>query len=217
MFPWATLAFPQKLMLFRDTLYGLEKFHAAGYMHRDISEKNLLIVATSPVPTAAICDFGKATNKKTSSNSYIAPPYALAPEVPGNKNGAAPAGGGQGIDSSGRYDRRIDIWSLAYMWYRCLDPGTPMKRVDQAQHSKMMQFLRALAAEKGPEEHLASLMQQMLAWNPLKRPSAEDALNSKVMSCLKDTRKMEKSGEKRARVDTSNAKNDRVEAGIELE
>ena len=153
-----------------------------GYMHRDVTPKNLLILALTPIPTAKVCDFGMVTTETRSKDSFIGPPFSLAPEVPGNVNGTAPEGGGRGgLDGRGMYDRRIDVWSLAYARFRALKSSLPAVRVDRAVSREMKGFLEEWGAVSTHQGDLARLMIRMLAWDPYSRPSAEDALKSAVM------------------------------------
>ncbi|KAK0649985.1 kinase-like domain-containing protein [Cercophora newfieldiana] len=99
---WRSISEESRISLFHDTLVGLERIHAAGIMHRDISLKNLLIRSLDP-PTAAICDFGKATKQPQSFNTAIGPIETVAPEV-WTSTPRSP------------YRRTADIWSLGYAW-----------------------------------------------------------------------------------------------------
>ena len=46
------------IKLIRGPLQGLQALHKAGYMHRDVSIKNLLVMSLDP-PQAVLCDYGK--------------------------------------------------------------------------------------------------------------------------------------------------------------
>ena len=139
--------------------------HSKGFMHRDISPKNLLVVSLDP-PRAAICDYGKAVRKEHSTNSYIGPIFTLAPEV--QQHGP-------------RYSRLIDIWSLAYAWYRTLFPATPARRVDRPVLEGMLKSLDKFKARGELQRELADLMGSMLAWDADKRISIAEALNHECM------------------------------------
>ena len=156
---WASIGLDTRLDLFHDTLLGLRSLHQAGYMHRDISPKNLLIVSLKP-PIAAICDYGKAAQKPTSSNTFIGPIYLLAPEVQQNNP----------------YTNKIDVWSLAYCWFRALFPKFPMRRIDEGLFRELQRRLNLFSKEGGVQRQLADLMGSMLVWNPEKRFTVEEAL-----------------------------------------
>ena len=162
---WSSVPLVKRLKLFLDTLKGLDSMHTKGYMHRDISPKNLLVVALDP-PLAAICDYGKAVRKESSTNSYIGPIFTLAPEV--QQHGP-------------RYDKRIDIWSLAYAWYRTLFPESPTRRVDRPLLQEMLKKLDRFKKEGEVQQGLADLMSTMLAWDPDKRISIEKALERECL------------------------------------
>ena len=67
-------------------------------MHRDIRSKTFLFFLLS-APKAAVCGYGKATKETLSEDTRIGPIPLLSPEV----------------RDRCRYDRRIDIWNLAYI------------------------------------------------------------------------------------------------------
>ena len=161
---WSTIDLPTRLRLFHDTLAGLRSLHGRGLMHRDVSPKNLLVVALDP-PTAALCDYGKCVAKPSSANTYIGPVFTLAPEVlPGR-----------------RYDRRIDVWSLAYAWFRTLEPGTEAVRTDRPRLAAMLRKLQRFAKEGELQFLLAQLMERMLAWDPEQRIGVDEALAHQCM------------------------------------
>ena len=79
---WGNSSIPQsaKLHFLREPLEGLKTLHTMGIMHRDIRPKNMLIMSYDP-PRASLCDYGKATEAKTSKVTTIGPIHTLAPEV----------------------------------------------------------------------------------------------------------------------------------------
>ncbi|KAL8736541.1 MAG: hypothetical protein Q9181_002390 [Wetmoreana brouardii] len=66
----------------RDVLRGLKAMHEKGWIHRDVSLKNILIMSESPTK-AVLTDFGKAIHAETASDTSICPMYMKAPEVNG--------------------------------------------------------------------------------------------------------------------------------------
>ena len=161
---WPAFDLTTRLKLYHDSLAGLRSLHRRGFMHRDVSPKNLLVVSLDP-PTAAICDYGKACQKATSANTYIGPVFTLAPEVQLGR----------------RYDRRVDVWSLAYAWYRTLFPGFPAQRVDRPRLQEMQRALQKFAKEGELQFMLAELMERMLAWDPEQRIGVDAALAHECM------------------------------------
>ena len=194
------------MKLFRDTLVAVHTLHQAGYMHRDISSRNILILRLEPIPAAAVCDYGKVTREQTSANTYIGPHTFLPPEVPTNPNSKAPKGGGTGVNKTGRYDRSIDIWSLAYTWCRVILPDLPLDRVDQSLFQRIKLGLEYWAGEDKRKSEFARLLVGMLAWDPVGRTTAGEALQHPGMAWannewaeVSSARGREKVGDKRSR------------------
>ena len=71
---------PAKSHFLNESLEGLKVSHAMGIMHRDIRSKNMLIISKDP-PRAALGDYGKAVEAKTSHLTTIGPIHTLAPTV----------------------------------------------------------------------------------------------------------------------------------------
>ena len=160
---WTVLTFKQRLQLYWTSLVGLYTLHSRGLMHRDISSRNILIMSFDP-PEAAISDFGKATDSKTSKNTCLGPPHTLAPEVQDR------------VD----YTNKIDIWAWAYtiaqtMGYRC--PGDPL--INDSRWRLILHHLDTRATNKPEEKPLISLVKKMMNWIPDQRPTTVGALSSR--------------------------------------
>ena len=93
----------QVLEAFRGPLEGLCNLHAAGFMHRDVTRKNLLMMSFNP-PRAVLADFGKAVKADTSKDNHIGSAHTRAPEVDGKIS----------------YNNKIDVWSLGFAWMNVL-------------------------------------------------------------------------------------------------
>ena len=57
-FYWTGMPTDQLVSFLRGPLQGLVALHRRGYMHRDVTLKNMLILSVQP-PTGVLCDFGK--------------------------------------------------------------------------------------------------------------------------------------------------------------
>jgi len=193
---WRSISAESRLALFRDALVGLERIHAAGIVHRDISLKNLLIRSLDP-PVAAICDFGKASNQPHSTNTAIGPIETVAPEVwtstPRNP-----------------YRRSVDIWSLGYALLstfghlRRLLAADGSLKTDGTRVRRIRRELdnRILSGEVPTD--LGDLLRAMMTFDPSHRCTAEQALGYPVWN-LADRSPSPKSeasdaGAKRARL-----------------
>jgi len=162
-FPSHFLRLPrrQRLNLLKQLLAGLETLHAQGIMHRDISERNCLILSADPAQ-AGLCDFGKATRTKTSKEPALGPKYTLAPEVDGVRS----------------YDSKIDIWALGLVFYRMMLPGQQVVRLDEHKHDLAMRTLQRAQQRSAADAGLYGLIMEMLAWKATERPTAGEALTA---------------------------------------
>ncbi|KAK0702207.1 kinase-like domain-containing protein [Lasiosphaeris hirsuta] len=158
---WASIPIAARLTLFHDVLAGLGTIHAAGVMHRDISLKNLLILSLEP-PLAAICDFGKATDKPYSADTAIGPVETVAPEV-------------WTSGPHGQYGRGVDLWSLGYAWLstfghlRDVTSARGDLKTDSARRDGILDALHARVHRGIIPDDLGHLMETMLAFDASKR------------------------------------------------
>lgn len=156
-----------KLRLFRQLLQGLATLHGQGWIHRDITPKNILLLEDElndpDLERAALCDFGKVSLRKTGTDTAIAAWYFLPPEV---------------VDfHSNVYDQSIDVWMLActlvHVWYRqALNkaPRGPKRQLT-------LQGVEMLRAEMSKEKSsLAQILHGMLNPKPERRPTAKQAV-----------------------------------------
>jgi len=187
---WESMPMTTRLKLFWHTLVGLSRIHAAGVMHRDISAKNLLIQSFDP-PIAAICDFGKATQKVQSTYTAIGPIETVAPEV-----WSAAAQG---------YGPVVDVWSLGYAWLttygslRHVFSSQRDHKTDEGRARRIRVELekRVRADETGIPRALADLLGRMLEFQPARRYTAAQALQHHVWRDL--TRPSDSGEEKEAK------------------
>jgi len=165
---WPKLPLATVLALLRGPLEGLRTMHEAGYMHRDVSARNLLVMSLSP-PKAVLCDFGKARHASSHRDTHIGPIPTLAPEVNGQT----------------WYDKKIDIWGIGYVCCWILFPKFVFDiRPNKAWHSGAMAHLSEYENIGPTESRFANLIRQMLAWTPAHRPSAAEALQHRCMQAI---------------------------------
>lgn len=103
---WSKLPLVTVVALLGGPLEGLRTMHEAGYMHRDVSARNLLVMSLSP-PKAILCDFDKARQASSHCDTHIGPIPTLAPEV----------------DGYTWYNSSIDIWGIGYVCCWILFPN----------------------------------------------------------------------------------------------
>ena len=169
---WSTTSLPTMLALITGPLKGLKTLHKAGYMHRDVSAKNILVMSLVP-PRAVLCDYGKARRAPWHVDSHIGPIAFLPPEVDGQR----------------RYDSKIDVWGIGYVCCEILFPGyqsdfrskTKNSRPDETWHKGAMALLLEYGNRGSAERSFADLIRRMLAWNPAHRLSAAEALQHDCM------------------------------------
>lgn len=174
---WDKLGYCVKIGLLRGPLKGLETLHNAGYMHRDITTRNMLVVSLNP-PDAVLCDYGKAIESQSETDSRIGLIPTLAPEV--NTEGRR------------RYSCKIDIWGIGYICCLML-LGSYMresldmrKRPNKAWHDAIMTQLSHYARLRPAESNFTDLVRKMLAWEPADRPTAAEALQHPCMRELEN-------------------------------
>lgn len=172
---WSQTSLPTILALLKGPLEGLRTLHEAGYMHRDVSTKNLLVMSLIP-PRAVLCDYGKARHAPWHFDSRIGPIPTLAPEV----------------DGRARYDNKIDIWGIGLVCCGILFPSFQREfllrnndgRPDRSWHMGIMALLSEYEGNGLMESCFADLVRQMLAWIPAHRPSAAEALQYPCMQAI---------------------------------
>lgn len=132
-----------------------------GVMHCDISPRNLLVFSywTTTSAHAGICDFGKAKKGARGVQASLEPPAFTAPEV-----GQYEAG----------YTNAIDIFSLGlsilatFSQWECTGP------MSRDNYAKVLVYLASL--QDCIPEGLSTLIRAMVAWDPVSRPTVEEAL-----------------------------------------
>lgn len=169
---WSSIDLSTTILLLRGPLQGLKALHEAGYMHRDVSVRNLLVMSLDP-PQGVLCDYGKARRSLKEKDSRIGPIPTLAPEV----------------DGEGYYDSKIDVWGLGYVCCCILFPAYQRQRVDNLRPpNRNLKWYVGLTPllktyqERGPlERSFGDLVTKMIAWESENRLTAAQALQHPCM------------------------------------
>ncbi|XP_076028582.1 uncharacterized protein LOC143017709 [Oratosquilla oratoria] len=183
--------FPEHIVknIMCQVLQGMAFMHKHGYFHRDMKPENLLCMGPDLVK---IADFGLAREIRSRPpyTDYVSTRWYRAPEI---------------LLRSTNYSSPIDIWAVGAIMaeiytFRPLFPGsseidqifkicsvlgTPDKRdwpecygLAQAMNFKFPQFAPTPLSTLIPNAsgEAIQLMQDMLKWNPAKRPTAQQCL-----------------------------------------
>ena len=167
---WPQFSLSTTVELIRGILQGLEALHSAGYMHRDVSGKNCLIMSLNP-PQAMLCDYDKSTHKSTDIVITIDPISTLASEVYEDKP----------------YNSKIDIWALSWLCGWILFPKYYREHTDYKRPSSkewrigLDQPLHNYAALGSSQQQLADLVDKMLTRFSEGRLTASQALKHSCM------------------------------------
>lgn len=116
-------------------------------------------------PDAVVADFGKTIKAPLSKETNIGPLYTLAPEVNGSS-----------------YDGKIDIWSFGLACFDTIFPsvrapwGVSTRIQSLEQHRALLDKVTEYGSRGQDHALLAQLLEQLLAWDASRRPSATEAL-----------------------------------------
>lgn len=168
--PWVKIDTNTHLLYLFQTLTGLSEIHRQDIIHGNILPESLLILADTkgePLPgvnslpkKAAISLNIRPLGKKPSAS------VCVAPEVWKSK---------ENLDQF-----KADIWSLAASWlFAFMRPPSGVRITKEPYHT--LQKTLDSRCERGfIPDPFATLLRQMLAWDPKDRPSAEEALANKA-------------------------------------
>lgn len=160
----------------RQVLVGVGYVHGLGISHRDLKPDNILISQDDPV-IVKVSDFGLAKISQSGSflKTFCGTLAYLAPEVMSGKNR-----GPQHTALAARYSNLVDIWSIGCLAYVILTGYLPFDGSTQEHlYANVLngRFLMGPLKDKGISESGISFISSLLQVDPLKRPSALEALN----------------------------------------
>ncbi|KAL8966776.1 MAG: hypothetical protein Q9183_003213 [Haloplaca sp. 2 TL-2023] len=142
-------------------LQGLKSLHGAGWIHGDLSSKNILFTLLNP-PTTVLTDYGQAYRTAQDYRRTIGVERFRAPEVDGEQG----------------YTNKIDVWAAGLILCLMLLGEDIFRHLTEMEHGRGAAFKAALdsrldeVAERGPMEMwMADLTKTMVSINPDDRPS----------------------------------------------
>jgi len=165
--------FPENkaLLLFKDILMAVSYLHSQGITHRDLKPENILLSGDG---TIKISDFGLArVNENTSlMTTLCGTPQYLAPEIIklGMKTDTSIEG----------YGKAVDMWSVGVILYIMLTGEPPFISEEKMELFKLIEtgsytFPEYLWVDIS--EDAKNLVRNLLQVDPIKRLTAEQALN----------------------------------------
>lgn len=133
-------------------------------MHRDLKAENLLFDSKDSESIIKLIDFGVSINYKKGKHmkETLGTPYYIAPEV-----------------LNQHYDEKCDVWSAGVIMYITLCGYPPFNGDDDdeiVQNVKKGEFVFYDDEWKYISESAKNLIAKMLAYNPIERISARQAL-----------------------------------------
>ncbi len=167
---------PVALWIARQVAEALEALHAAGWMHADVKPSNIRVSAAGH---ATLVDLGSARRHGESRSLADRPVVGtlayMAPEM---------------LVSTLAADIRSDIYSLGVTLYELLTgrlpfPADNARRLALDHRQELPSDLRLLAPHM--PTHVARLVRQMLAKQPLRRPQTPRELIERLVRLEIDT------------------------------
>ena len=136
---------------------ALQRAHAAGFIHRDVTPKNILLAGG----VAKLTDFGLVKDLDsavclTESATGLGTPNYLAPEQ---------------LDNAKRVDQRCDIYGLAATFYVAVTGQIPFSTADQPATVR-----RKLSGDLVPPRQLAPWLSAQGEWTIMRALSVSPAL-----------------------------------------
>lgn len=160
---WNNYTIQQIVDFLYGVVLGIKGLHVAGYMHRDVTERNMLL-KPGRTPVGVLSDFGKASHTEFAKDIHIGPAYSRAPEA-------------NGVDY---YTNAIDVWSAGQAFaniimrkgYDMPDVHAYIGEVRQLTVPELKDHLDQLASLSSDDLYspLVSIVKDMLA-DKSKRPS----------------------------------------------
>ena len=157
-----------------QTTLALNFMHTKNLIHRDIKAGNILFHESNQPPfgTIKLADFGSACNKNP-ANSFVGSPYWMAPEV-------------ILAMEDGKYDERVDIWSLGITSIELTEKRPPLFNVNQMSALYQIPQIEPPTLRKKSEasayasQNFKNFIKNVLNKDPENRPRAGDIIGHEL-------------------------------------
>ncbi|MBI2478651.1 MAG: serine/threonine protein kinase [Planctomycetia bacterium] len=155
---------PQALWIVRQTAEALQALHQAGWLHGDVKSANIIVSANGH---ATLADLGLARSLDASRSS--------AEPLTGSMSYACP----ETFNPNVPFSPVSDVYSLGITLYELLTASRPFNDVDPtdlaaAHLTRPMPDPRLAVPQLPPR--VSRLLRQMLAKNPLRRPTVPELI-----------------------------------------
>jgi serine/threonine protein kinase len=127
------LMITHKLNIGKDVVSGLEYLHSVKIIHRDVKPQNILLFKRGNTLTAKLADFGVSKVMDHKKNAEMT-------KLVGSLKYMAPE-----IAQEGRYDEKVDIFSLSLVFYEMFTHMEPYPGVDS-----VTKYLAAKITSRAP-------------------------------------------------------------------
>ena len=155
-------------------LTAISHIHSLGIVHRDLKPENILFENKSESSDIKIIDFGVSRQffkKNDELNSIVGTPYYVAPEV-----------------LSGKYDKKVDIWSIGIIMYVLMTGKPPFhakSKADLFSKIKTKDIPYPTKRDKSPYSNEAvNFLYLLTKKDPNERISASESLKNEWFNIL---------------------------------
>ncbi|QLQ80988.1 hypothetical protein HG537_0E03430 [Torulaspora globosa] len=164
--------------LFRQILEALSYIHSQGIIHRDLKPMNIFIDESRNIK---IGDFGLAKNVHKSldilrldSQSQIGSTENLTSAI-----GTALYVATEVLSGNGQYNEKIDMYSLGVIFFEMIYPfSTGMERINILRNLRLSQIEFPTDFDDAKFRTEKKIIKLLLDHNPIKRPGAQNLLDS---------------------------------------